>query len=60
MPIDKRTGREVGDHGTALQAINFVLDRDKSDPFDKLEFLTAWREGNLDEWPEYYTWLATQ
>lgn len=60
MPIDPRTGREVGDHGTALQAIEWALDcLDDHDGY-VVPFLKAWREGNLDEWPEYYTWLATQ
>lgn len=60
MPIDPRTGREIGDHGTALQAINYVLGTPDLTFGQEVPFLVAWREGNLDEWPEYYTWLATQ
>lgn len=60
MPIDPRTGREVGDHGTAQQAIEFVLDTPHLTFGQEVPFLIAWREGALDEWPEYYAWLATQ
>lgn len=62
--IDERTGRPFGDHGTASQAIDFVLDPDNlddADPANQVEFLRAWREGGAaEEWPEYYQWLAEQ
>lgn len=52
--IDPRTGRPAGDHGKASDAIAFALDvADLETP----EFLRAWREGDLDEWPEFYAWL---
>ena len=57
VPIDSRTGRPIGDHGTAEQAIAFALDA-HSDTLQTYEFLEAWRDGDLDEWPEFYPWLA--
>lgn len=56
VKIDERTGRPFGDHGTANQAIDFVLDG-PGDFYEAGEFLSSWREGDLDEWPEYYLWL---
>lgn len=56
--IDPRTGRPLGDHGTALQAINWALHHAGSDLGELHAFLTNWLEGNLDQWPEYYAWLA--
>lgn len=53
--IDKRTGRAYGDHGTALQAIQYVVAYQR---FEADTFLKCWLEGDLDEWPEFYTWLA--
>lgn len=55
--IDPRTGRTYGDHGTAMQAINFALDHLS---IERDTFLKCWREGDLDEWPEFYVWLARQ
>lgn len=56
---DPRTGRPLGDHGTANQAINYVLSRaDLGCPAK--DFLKCWREGDLDEWPEFYVWLKEQ
>ena len=43
-------------HGTAQDAITFALD-ELDDTWDRLEFLRHWREGALDEWPEFYPWL---
>ena len=50
------------DHGTAQDAIDFVLDGfytfDKVPGYGKAElFLENWRDGALDEWPEFYPWL---
>jgi len=57
--IDPRTGRPIGDHGTALQAIDWVLNKGGSDARCEMEvFLKNWMEGNLDEWPEFYAWLS--
>jgi len=59
MNIDPHTGRPLGDHGTAGQAIEFALD--KTDYYHEMDdFLRAWREGDLGEWPEFYEWLAEQ
>jgi hypothetical protein len=56
VPLDPRTGRPNGDHGTAVDALDFILDHaDCSTEVDT--FLRAWREGDLDEWPEFYSWL---
>lgn len=56
--IDPFTGRPFGDHGTSLQAITFALDVDTSG--EALTFLRSWREGDLEEWPEFYEWLEAQ
>ena len=55
--IDRRTGRAFGDHGTAMQAVDFALDHLS---VERDTFLKCWREGDLDEWPEFYRWLANQ
>lgn len=57
VTIDATTGRWIGDHSTAQQAIDFALDA-HDDTLETYEFLKAWREGDLDEWPEFYAWLA--
>jgi hypothetical protein len=54
-PIDLCTGRPIGDHGTATQAIDYAIDHEGSAFADA--FLRAWREGDLDEWPDFYAWL---
>lgn len=54
--IDTRTGRPWGDHGTANDAVEYALD--EVDIVEEGDFLRAWREGDLEEWPEFYTWLA--
>jgi len=54
MPADPRTGRAIGDHGTANQAIEYAVHHaDEPDAF-----LRGWQQGDLDEWPEYYAWLT--
>lgn len=59
MEVDNRTGRPIGDHGTALDAINWLLD--VADPYDdNSEFLHCWREGDLGDWPDYYKWLNSK
>ena len=55
--IDPRTGRPLGDHGTASQAIEFLLYHRQA-PGEETEFLKAWQEGDLADWPEFYEWLA--
>lgn len=59
MDDDPRTKRPVGDHGTPLQAINFILDH-SGVPWEADTFLRSWREGDLDEWPDFYEWLEQQ
>lgn len=51
--------RESWDHGTHAQAIEFLLYHRQA-PGEEYEFLKAWNEGDLDEWPEFYEWLDTQ
>lgn len=66
--LDPRTGRPFGDHGTAVQALNFALyhmkDEDGGYPVnddDRMMFLREWFEGAAaDEFPEFYTWLKEQ
>lgn len=47
-------------HGTAVQAIEYALDHAEAYYNGCFNFLKAWREGDLDEWPEFYAWLAEQ
>lgn len=60
--IDPRTGRPLGDNGTAQQAIDFTLSYEHPDMLgQEREFLLAWRDGTaVEEWPEFYKWLADQ
>lgn len=57
--LDPRTGRPLGDHGTAVQAVAYALDVEQNTG-DAVVFLEHWREGNLDEWPEFYDWLKRE
>lgn len=46
------------DHGSGEEAIEWLLNHGSvDDRLQAFEFLSAWDEGNLDEWPEYYEWL---
>lgn len=55
--IDPNTGRIVGDHGTAEDALEFILEGGHA-PGEETEFLKAWRDGYaFEEWPEFYAWL---
>lgn len=57
-PTDPRTGRPCGDHGTANDAIEFVTSGAADcGPGEEADFLRAWQQGDLDEWPEFYAWL---
>jgi len=58
--IDPLTGRPYGDHGTAVQAIAYVLDTTQSAWTQETTFLKCWTEGELKDWPEFYVWLAQQ
>lgn len=61
MRVDPKTGREFGDHGTGEQAVEYALDHGPSWGCEwSVAFLQAWREGNLDEFPEFYAWLKDQ
>lgn len=55
-PIDPRTGRPIGDHGTYLQAMQFATES-YSAMGQEREFIKGWMEGSLDDWPDYYAWL---
>jgi len=59
MKIDPTTSRPFGDHGTASQAIEWLLNVNRdTDPGNAVEFLRAWQQGNAaTEWPEFYVWL---
>lgn len=58
-PRDSRTGRSIGDHGSAHDAITFAIDIHEPDPGNQVEFLRAWQQGSaFEEWPEFYEWLA--
>lgn len=57
ISLDPRTGRQYGDHGSAADAVDFLLDSHQA-PGEETEFLKSWRQGSLDEWPEFYEWLA--
>lgn len=52
--------RPPWDHGTAEQAIEWALDHNLLGDLEAGAFLRHWREGWLDEWPEYQAWLAAQ
>lgn len=58
--IDPRTGRPWGDHGSAHLAIEYVLSPGVDLGCPAEDFLGRWREGCLDEWPEFYDWLLLQ
>lgn len=58
--IDLTTGRPLGNHGTAEQAIEYALHHAGVCSMEIETFLRQWEQGNLDEWPEYYIWLDEQ
>ena len=61
LAFDVRTGRPFGDHGTALNAVEFIVERREHTPGEEAAFLAAWLEGRtLDEWPDYYAWLRNR
>lgn len=56
--LNPDTGLTWGDHGTAQQALHWIMHvADDTDPYNTLDFLKCWEEGDLTDWPEYYTWL---
>jgi hypothetical protein len=57
--IDRKTGLPYGDHGTANEAIDYLLSPEGAQaPGEETIFLRCWREGaDADEWPDYYAWL---
>jgi hypothetical protein len=57
--LDPRTGRPWGDHGTGSQAVEYAFSELDGD-FDAIEFLRSWREADLEEYPDFYGWLAEQ
>lgn len=46
-----------GEHGTAAQAIEWACEN--LHIVDVGFFLTSWRAGETEEWPEYLAWLQT-
>lgn len=56
--MDPRYGRPFGEHGTADQAVTFLLDHSGLFLAEAQDFLDAWRHGDLEVWPEFNTWLA--
>ena len=61
QPIDPRTGRPLGDHGTAIDAINWALDTEVTVNGECDSFLRSWREGGaFEEFPEFYAWLKKE
>lgn len=55
--MDARRRERPGDHGEAMDAIDWTLDHCPDGGVEAYTFLKCWREGNLDEWPDYYFWL---
>ena len=49
--------RAPGDYGTAGQAVDWVLDHSQASDAWAADFLRAWREGDLEDWPEFLNWL---
>lgn len=55
---DPDTGRTFGDHGTAVQAMEWAFNNGGLE-WDIVDFLGAWRDGSAwEEWPEFYEWLT--
>lgn len=55
--LDENIGFPIGFHGGYSHAVDYALDHLEQDTANQIEFLRAWREGSLEEWPEYYDWL---
>lgn len=47
--------RAPGDHGSYAHAVDYAID--VVGDSEGMVFLRAWREGALDEWPEFYAWI---
>lgn len=47
-------------NGDAGDALDWALDHIEGPECDRIVFLEAWREGRLDEWPDYHRWLKVQ
>jgi len=46
--------------GNAQDAMDYALDVVFPAGNEGDTFLRSWREGDLSEWPEYFTWLAAR
>lgn len=51
--------------GSAMDAIAWMVEevcpgRVDIGPGEEREFLKSWHQGDLDEWPEYRTWLEAR
>lgn len=47
-------------HGEATDAIDYALEGGNDAWTQETEFLRCWREGNLDDWPDFYRWLKAR
>lgn len=54
--LNQATGRPFGDHGTAQDAIDFLM-AELDNTLDRGDFIEDWTHGDLDAWPEFYDWL---
>jgi hypothetical protein len=46
-------------YGDAGDALDFALDH-INDAYERTDFLEGWREGDVSEWPEFFSWLHIQ
>jgi hypothetical protein len=54
------TANARSDFGSAQQAIDWSIDHNPDGDLESEAFLRCWREGDLDEWPEFLAWLDGQ
>ena len=53
--------RAPHDHGTAEQAIEWVVHESSDSGLETHAFLKEWQEGSAEaEWPDFYAWLDKQ
>ncbi len=60
MRAQATAGEALANRGAAADAIDFVLDGPGTVYAEAGIFLKNWREGDLEDWPEYYAWLASR
>ena len=59
QPIDPTTGRPIGNHGEAIDALTFALEHIEDD-LDAMDFLRGWMEGDISSSYNFYPWLKQQ